>query len=165
MPLFRRSARPATPTLELTVGLRDNRVLVGAAQPGIAQLGELRDYVGSVTGHAGPTPEGRDPVAVLNAKMDFAELVDDAAAVVALAFEELVERGVVDAGEVPAQPELPALPPHATTYEYIEAAHARAQVRMRWLETADAVLTDHAVAVLPPLPPEADQALQATRPR
>lgn len=165
MPLFRRTAKAQTPALELTVGLRDNRVVVGAGQPGIAQLDELRDYVGKVTGHAGLTPEGRDPVAVLNAKMDFAELVDDAAAVVALAFEELTERGVLDGRDVPEHPALPAVPVHATTYAYIEAAHARALVRLAWLEAADAVLARHAVAVLPPLPPAEDPALQATRRR
>jgi len=165
MPLFRRSPREPTPTLQFTVGLRDNRVVIGAAQPGIAQLDELRDYVGSVTGHAGPTPDGRDPVAVLNAKMDFAELVDDDAAVVVLAFEELTERGVLDASEVPPQPDLPPLPQRATTYDYIEAAHARAQVRLQWLDAAHEVLLRHAVAVLPPLPPEEDQALHATRRR
>jgi hypothetical protein len=92
MPLFRHNPRPPTPSVQFAVGVRDNRVIVGAERPGIEQLDELRDYVGSVTGHAGPTPDGRDPVAVLNAKMDFAELVDDAAAMAALAFEELIAR-------------------------------------------------------------------------
>jgi hypothetical protein len=165
MPPFRRPAKPAAPSLQLTVGLRDNRVVVGGAEAGIAQLGELRDYVGSVTGHAGPTESGRDPVAVLSAKMDFAELAEDAASVVALAFEELAERGIVDAAAVPPRPELPPLPPQATTYEYIQAAHARAHARLRWLEAADVLLRAHDVAVLPPLPPEDDEALRAVRRR
>lgn len=165
MPLFRRSADPKPPRLEFTVGMRDNRVVVGSDHPGIAQLDELRDYVGSVTGHAGPTPEGRDPVAVLNAKMDFAELVEDTASVLALAFEELQERGVVDAAEIPPQPELPPVPQHSNTYDYIQATHARAQARMRWLEAADAVLRGHGVALLPPRPPEEDQMARAGRRR
>lgn len=166
MPLFRRGpAKPKATVLEFTVGLRDNRVVVGAAQPGIAQLEELRGYVASVTGNAGPTAEGRDPVAVLSAKMDFAELVDDAAAVAALAFEELAERGVVDASEVPGKPELPPVPQQSSTYAYIQATHARAQARLEWLDAADAVLVRHGVAVLPPLPPEEDRALGTPRRR
>jgi hypothetical protein len=154
MPLFRRTPKQPASSAEFTVGIRDNRVVVGASRRGIEQLDELRDYVGSVTGHAGPTPEGRDPVAVLNAKMDFAELVDDAAATAALAFEELVERGVVDEAEVPPDPQLPPVPQRSSTYEYIEAAHARAQVRLAWLDQVDEVLRRHGVALLPPLPPD-----------
>jgi hypothetical protein len=154
MPLFRRPPRTPAPSLEFTAGMRDNRIVVGAAQPGIAQLDELRDYVGRVTGHASPGPDGREPVAVLNARMDFAELVDDAAAVVTLAFEELVERGVLEADEAPVMPDLPPVPPHASTHAYIHAVHARAEERLRWLEAADDVLRRRAVAVLPPAPPQ-----------
>ena len=157
MPLFRRTPKPPTPLAEFTVGMRDCRVVVGAAVPGIAVLGELRDYVGSVTGHAELNAEGRDPVAVLNAKMDYAELVDDAASSAVLAFEELVERRVVAAAEVPPAPELPPVPQHANTYDYIQATHARAQARMAWLEAADAVMAQHGVALLPPLPPDAQE--------
>jgi hypothetical protein len=163
MPLFRRSPRTPAPSLEFTVGMRDNRIQVGAAEPGIAQLDELRDYVGPVTGYAKPGADGRDPVSLLNAKMDFAELVDDAASVVSLAFEELVERGVVDAPEIPAAPDLPPVPAQSSTYAYIEAAHARAQERLRWLEAAQDVLCRHRVAVLPPAPPGHDEALRAVR--
>jgi len=165
MPLFRRSPKPPAPLAAFTVGLRDHRVVVGAQQPGIAQLDELRDYVGAVTGHAGPTADGRDPVAVLNAKMDFAELVNDAASNASLCFEELVERGIASATEVPPEPELPEVPQRSSTYDYIQAAHARAQVRMQWLEAADGVLRAHGVALLPPLPPEEDEMLRATRGR
>ena len=153
MPLFRRTPKPAAPLLELTVGLRDNRVVVGGSEaPGIAQLDELRDYVGSVTGHAGANADGRDPVAVLNAKMDFAELVDDCAAATALAFEELVDRNVIAATDVPPQPDLPPVPQGSSTYDYIQATHARACVRMEWLQACDALLARHAAALLPPLP-------------
>lgn len=165
MPLFRRTPRPPTPSAQFTVGVRDNRVIVGAERPGIEQLDELRDYVGSVTGHAGPTPDGRDPVAVLNAKMDFAELVDDAAAMAALAFEELIARNILDQAEVPQHPELPPMPQASSTYDYIEAAYARAQARMSWLDVANAVLQQHDVALLPPLPSDDDQMLRARRGR
>jgi hypothetical protein len=144
--------------MEFTVGMRDNRVVVGAAQPGIAPLDDLRDYVGRVTGHAPTGPDGREPVSVLNARMDFAELVDDDAAVVRLAFEELVARGVVDAAEVPAMPDLPPVPTQPSTYAYIQAVYARAEERLRWLEAAQEVLCRHGVAILPPLPPEPAQA-------
>ncbi len=154
MPFFRRTPKPPAPLAEFTVGLRDNRVVVGAAEPGVAQLDELRDYVGSVTGHAAASPGGRDPVAVLNAKMDFAELVDDTASTVTLVLEELVQRGIVDAGAVPREAELPPLPQQSSTYEYIQAAYARAQARMRWLDEANAVLRESGVALLPPAPPQ-----------
>src|SRR5437660_515455 len=124
MPLFRRGPRQPQPALQFTVGVRDDRVVVGGGTPGIAQLDELRDYVGAVTGHAGPTEAGRDPVAVLNAKMDYAELVNDAVSVVALAFEELVSHGVVPADEVPVAPELPPVPQHSSTYDFIQATYA-----------------------------------------
>jgi hypothetical protein len=156
MPLFRRAPREPQPTLEFTVGVRDERVRVGVARPGFAQLGEIRDYVGAVTGHAGPNAEGRDPVAVLNAKMDYAELVNDAVSTVTLAFEELGRHGVVAPEEAPPAPELPPVPQHASTYDFIQATYARAQGRMGFLEAADEVLVRHAVAILPPLPPTDD---------
>jgi hypothetical protein len=159
MPLFRRGPKQSEPALQFTVGTRQHRVLVGAAEPGIAQLDDLRDYVGTVTGHAGQNPDGRDPVAVLNAKMDYAELVDDAVSVVALAFEDLVSHGVVPAGEVPSAPTLPPLPQQSSTYDFIQATFARAQARMAYLDDAQEVLARHGVAILPPLPPE-DEALR-----
>jgi hypothetical protein len=163
MPLFRRAPREPQPTLQFTVGVRDDRVVVGVSTPGIAQLDELRDYVGAVTGHAGPNDQGRDPVAVLNAKMDYAELVNDAVSVVGLAFEELAGHGVVPADEVPETPELPPVPQQSSTYDFIQASYARAQARMAFLEAADAVLARHGVAVLPPLPPAEDPMLRTQR--
>src|SRR5690242_532162 len=105
MPLFRRAQRAPQPLLELTVGRDDHRVVVEGGPAGVVWLDELCDYVSAVTGGAArPTADGRDSVAVLSAKMDYAELVNDAAVVVGLAFEELVERGLVDAIEVPSAP-------------------------------------------------------------
>ena len=158
MPLFRRAERAPTPAHAFSVGVNDHRVTVGGAERGVTMLAELSDYISAVTGGAAtPLADGRDPVAILSAKMDHAELVNDTCAVVTLAFEDLVARGVVPPAEVPPQPELPAVPQRAQHYDYIQAAHARAQVRMAWLEQADAVLRAHEVAVLPPLPPEEDR--------
>ena len=163
MPLFRRSPRAPQPSLQFTVGVRDDRVVVGGGDSGIVQLDELRDYVGAVTGHAGPNAEGRDPVAVLNAKMDYAELVNDAVSVVTLAFEELTGHGVVPREEVPAAPDLPPVPQQSSTYDFIQATYARAQARMGFLEASDGVLARHGVAILPPLPPDEDPQLRNYR--
>src|SRR5581483_6390196 len=131
MPLFRRTPRAPQPTLQFTVGVHDDRVVVGDGDAGIVQLDELRDYVGSV---------------------------------VVLAYEELVAQGVVPGDEVPAEPELPPVPRQSSTYDFIQATHARAEARMAYLEACDAVLGRHGVAILPPLPPEGDPALRSYRP-
>jgi len=154
MPLFRRSGRSGErPTLVFTVGERNHRVVVGGADRGVTLLEELRGYVGSVTGAAAePGPDGRDSVAVLSAKMDHADMVDEAVAVVGLAVEELIERGVLAPGAVTPEPALPAVPRGGGHYAYIQASHERAGTRMVWLEEADSVLREHLVALLPPLP-------------
>jgi hypothetical protein len=156
VPLFRRAVR--TPPPQFTVGVHDHRVVTGTAPGGVAMLDELRGYVAAVTGGAAaPRPDGRDSVAVLSAKMDHAELVNDAASAVALALEELSERGLVASSEAPPQPELTALPQRADTYEYIQVTHARALTRLRWIEAVDEALRRHGVGVLPPLPKEEPQ--------
>jgi hypothetical protein len=150
MPLFRRSReRPAS--LQFTVGEHNHRVVVGGADRGVAVLDELRGYVESVTGTAAaPGPDGRDSVAVLSAKMDRAEMVVDAVAVVLLAIQELVERGVLAAGAIAPEPVVQRASQRAGHYAYIQASHERAGVLMAWLESADAVLREHGVAVLRP---------------
>jgi len=153
VPLFRRPER--TPPPQFIVGVHDHRVVIGTAPGGVGMLEELRGYVAAVTGGAAtPRTDGRDSVAVLSAKMDHAELVNDATSAVALALEELSERGLVASGEAPPQPDLPAMPERADTYGYIQATHARAQTRLRWLEAVDQLLRRHGVTVLPPLPKE-----------
>jgi len=155
MPWFRRPAKPPPPLCEFTVGVNDHRVTVGGPEQGITILADLRNYVAAVTGGAAhPTSEGRDPVAVLSAKMDYAELVNDTAMLVTLAFEELVEREIVAPDEVPAQPALPPLPQRVDHYAYIQASYARAARRLTWLETTDQVFRRHDVALLPPVPKE-----------
>jgi hypothetical protein len=61
---------------------------------------------------------------------------------------------VVPADEVPTAPELPEVPQQSSTYDFIQATHARAQGRMAYLDEADAVLRRHGVAILPPAPPD-----------
>jgi hypothetical protein len=151
MPLFRRSGDRPAPTLQFTAGVRDHRVVVGGPEQGVTMLHELRGYVASVTGDAAaPRADGRDSVAVLSAKMDFVDMVDDAASAVALAVEELIERGVVAGDAVPVPPRLPPPPATSGHYAYIQGNHHRAEARLEWLEQVDAVLRSHGVAVLPP---------------
>jgi hypothetical protein len=155
VPLFGRRTRERTPTVEFDVGVSDHRVVVGGPAAGLTMLDDLCGYVAAVTGGAArPTAEGRDPVAILSAKMDRAEMVNDTAVVVALAFEELVARGLISADEVPAQPDLPPVPQHAHHYDHIQSAHARAESRIGWLADCDGVLRAHGVGILLPLPKE-----------
>lgn len=154
MGFFRRPER-APEVREWTVGVTNHRVVAGGPEAGFPGLADLRTYVASVTGGAErPGRDGRDSVAVLSAKMDLAELVNDACVAVQLAFEELVDNGLVDSGEIPAQPPLPPVPVRGDHYDYIQAAHRRAEARLGWLERADSVLAAHGVVLLPPLPKE-----------
>lgn len=151
MPLFRR--RPTSrSTEEFTVGVGNQRVVRGGDAVGVTMLVELRDYVGSVTGGAAEPIDGRDSVAVLSAKMDQAELVEDCAVATGLAFEELEQRGAMPPGAMPPRPALPTMPPRATHYAYIQASHARTMVRLEWLAACDEVLRAHGVGLLPPRP-------------
>ena len=151
MGLFRRGRRDAG-AVEITIGVRNERLLINGAERGVTTLDALRGYVAAVTGGAAAPVDGRDSVAVLSAKMDLAELVDDTAGAARLALEDLVERGVLEAGVAPPPPVLPPLAQRMTNYDYIQAAHARAQARLRWLEDVDAVLRAHGAALLPPKP-------------
>ena len=107
MGFFRRGPR-GRDVIEVTVGVGNQRLRIHGAEPGITTLDELRTYVGAVTGRdALPVEDGRDPVAVLSAKLDLAELVNDTAGAALLALEDLVERQIVPPEGVPAQPDLP----------------------------------------------------------
>jgi hypothetical protein len=152
MGFFRRGSR-GHGVIEVAVGVGSQRLRVHGDERGISTLDELRNYVSAVTGRAAAPVEGvRDSVAVLNAKMDLAELVNDTAGAAMLALEDLVERGLVQTEEVPARPDVAPLAERLTTYEYIQAMHERGQVRLRWLEQVDAVLRAHEAALLPPRP-------------
>ena len=151
MGFFRRGTH-GREVVEVTVGVGNQRLRVGGTERGVTTLDELRNYVASVTGRDAQPVDGRDPVAVLSAKMDLAELVNDTADAALLALEDLVERGIVQPGEVPPQPELPPLGERLTNYDYIQATHGRAEVRLAWLAQVDALLREHAAALLPPTP-------------
>jgi hypothetical protein len=133
------------------VGSQDHRVVVGGADRGCVGLEELRRHVTSVIGAAAASrPDGGDTLAVLCAKMDCAQMVNETAEVVGLALHELVERGIVASDTLPPEPALPVVPQGTGRYPCIQASYRRAEVRLDWLEQAAAVLREHAAAVLPP---------------
>ncbi|MHB8718002.1 MAG: hypothetical protein ACYDAC_03795 [Candidatus Dormibacteria bacterium] len=152
MPLFRR--RSAPPSEVISVGVQGHRVVLNSPAPGIDQLDGLGDYVEAISRRRPPGPDGRDAIAVLNAKMDHAESVNDLVAAATLCFEELVERGVIAPDEAPAPPPTAPVRRDLTTYEYIQQLHARAVERRRWLDRADVRLRECGVALLGPPPIE-----------
>jgi len=148
LPWFRRRAEQQQESF--SVGAQGHRVLVDAFQPGIEQLEGLGDYVESISLRRPPGPDGRDSIAVLNAKMDHADAVNDLVAAAVLTCEELAERGLVPASEMPPSPPFDPLPRGATTYEYIQELHQRAVERRAWLAEVDGLLRAHSVALLAP---------------
>jgi hypothetical protein len=150
MPLFRR--RSTSQQEWLTVGAQGHRVLLGSARPGIEQLEGLSDYVEAISVRRPPGPDGRDSVAVLNAKVDHADAVNDLVAATVLTCEELVERGMLEPAQALTSPPLAPLRKDATTYEYIQQLHERAVERREWLEDVDSLLRLHGVSLLAPLP-------------
>jgi hypothetical protein len=149
MPLFRRRSAPQEQWF--TVGAQGHRVLVGSARPGIEQLDGLSDYVEAIMVRRPPGPDGRDSIAVLNAKMDHADAVNDLVAATVLTCEELVERGMLEPAHAPASPPLAPLRRDSTTYDYIQQLHERSVERREWLENVDALLRLHGVSLLAPL--------------
>ena len=149
MPLFRRREAESEP-LTFTVGVSDHRVIVGTAEAGCRLLDDIEQYQAFIDERQGLSG-ARDTVGVLNAKLDYADLVDTAVSVLVLAFEELVERGVVVADEVPGKPEASRLRRDLATYEYIQDAYARAQIRCAWIRRVDELLRPIGVAVCWPV--------------
>lgn len=151
MPLFgrRRSAEEAG----FTVGVDGHRVVLGSRE-GCSMLADLDDYVGPVLRRSTPKPDGRDSVAVQNAKMDYVEMAEASVLVVTLALEELVEQGVLRDGEAPPRPVMPPLDPDLPTYDYIQATYARAEQRVDWVREVDALFRARGIGILRPLPPE-----------
>jgi hypothetical protein len=149
MPLFRR--RQAEPeALTFTVGVDGHRVVVGGLTTGCELLADVESYVGKVAERHPTTAEGRDPVALQSAKMDYTDLVDSMISVLTLTLEELQERGIISAEEIPPKPALPPLDRNLPTYDYIHASYARAQQRTEWARAVDALLRQHGVGVLWP---------------
>jgi len=149
MPLFRR--RPAEPEpLTFTVGVDAHRVVVGGPQSGCALLGDVDVYVETVAQRTRIAEDGRDPVALQSAKMDYAEMVDSMISVLTLALEELEQRELITAVDVPQRPDLPRLSRDLPTYDYIQATYGRAQQRVDWARAVDALLRTHGIAVLWP---------------
>lgn len=148
MPLFRRrSAEPDA--LTFTVGVSDHRVVVGAGEPGCRLLDDIDQYEAFMAERQAP-PGHRDTVGMLNAKLDYAELVDTTVSVLVLTFEELVERRLMPQEDVPERPAASALRRDLATYDYIQDAYARAQGRCEWLRAADVQLRGYGVSVLWP---------------
>ena len=149
MPLFRR--RPADPEpLAFTVGVGDHRVVVGGPDAGCQLLEDVGQYAAFIERRNARTDGTRDTVGVLNAKLDYAELVDTMVSVLVLTFEELVERGLMSADQVPQKPASPPLRRDLATYDYIQDSYRRAEARCEWARDVDALLRKHGVCVLWP---------------
>ncbi|MBV8196370.1 MAG: hypothetical protein JOY80_12690 [Candidatus Dormibacteraeota bacterium] len=149
MPLFGRRASEPKP-LTFTVGVSDHRVIVGTAEGGCRILEDVDQYTDFIARKSGHGIGGRDTVGVLNAKLDYAELVDTMVSVLVLMFEELVERGLIDPGEVPQKPAPIAIRRDIATYEYIQEVYQRAERRCQWTRNIDAILRQRDIAVLWP---------------
>lgn len=148
MPLFRR--RAAEPeALAFTVGVSDHRVVVGTEDPGCRLLDDIDQYEVFMAERQAPAGR-RDTVGMLNAKLDYAELVDTTVSVLVLTFEELVDRGLMPAEDVPEKPAASALRRDLATYDYIQDAYTRAQGRCEWVRAADVQLRELGVSVLWP---------------
>jgi len=150
MPLFRRR-REEDDVPTFMVGVDGHRVAIGGSQSGCVMLPEIDAYVELSTKRARSTRDGRDTVGVLNAKMDYVDMVDAAVAVVTLAMEELVEQGYVSADEIPDKVSLERLDREFPTYEYIQAIYTRAQLRLEYVRKVDALLRERGIAVLEPV--------------
>jgi len=149
MPLFRRRAAESEP-LGFTVGVGNHRVLVGGGTSGCALLEDVETYAGFIARRSAHQHGGRDGVGVLNAKLDYAELVDTMVSVLLLTFEELVDRGVMTPGDVPPKPAPAPLGRDLETYEFIQESYLRAERRYDWARGVDALLRERDIAVLWP---------------
>jgi len=152
VPLFGRLRKArVSARQQFTVGVEGHRVLIAERGEGCSFIEGIDDWVDSVSRRnaARPRSDGRDSVALLNAKMDYVDMVGDAVSVVTLVFEELSQRGLVETAAVPAVAGGDRIN-ETRTYEYIRDAYARALERRRWLESADALLREFGVTVLPP---------------
>ena len=148
MPLFRRRAAPGVEWF--TVGVQGHRVVPGSRSPGIEQLDGLDDYVEGISRRRPPGADGRDTIAVLNAKVDHADSVNDLVVAAILACEELVERRLLDPSLQPPRPPQPVIPRGLPLYDYIQLLHAHAGERREWLDNVDTLFRLHSIALLAP---------------
>lgn len=150
MPFFRRGNRQSSGE-EFFVGVDGHRVRLGGAGDGCSFVDGIDDWVESVgrRNAARPRSDGRDSIALLNAKMDYAEMVDAAVSLVTLTLEELVERGILGKASVPPRPPLTRIT-EQRTYDYIQDAYTRARTRREWLREADTVLRERGVTIVAP---------------
>ena len=135
----------------ITIGVHDHRLVLHAETPGITLLGELQGYIGALSaGVTTPRPDGTDSVALQSAKLDLAEMVEEWTSISVLALEELEQRSLVDAAKVPERPPRQPHRHRRRQLAYIQAAHRRAEQRLRWLEQVDMLLREQDAALLPP---------------
>ena len=147
--MFRR--RPAEPEpLAFTVGVGDHRVVVGGPDAGCNLLEDVDQYAAFIERRSGQGDGGRDTVGVLNAKLDYAELVDTMVSVLVLTFEELVERGLMTPEQVPQKPASAPLRRDLATYDHIQDAYRRATQRCAWARDVDSVLRGRGIGILWP---------------
>ena len=136
--------------------MRDYRVVLNAAEPGVALLAPaiLASNIEA------------DNVATLNEKLDDAEAVDDAAEALSLVLEELVARGIMGADGIPDRPASMAVEPDKNIRRYIAGRTQRVAVLRPWIDSVDTVLRSHNVAVLrPEVPLDYPPAGSTARPR
>ena len=149
MPLFRRRSAEPEP-LGFTVGVGDHRVIVGGPEVGCHLLEDVGQYAAFIERRSTLADGARDTVGVLNAKLDYAELVDTMVSVLVLTFEELVERGLIAEEAVPQKPASEPLRRDLATYDYIQDAYMRATQRCEWARGVDSLLREQGVGVLWP---------------
>ena len=150
MPLFRRRPAAAEP-IAFSVGVDGHQVIVGSPAAGCdAMYGELDGYIGAIAQRMSSRPDGRDSIAVQNAKMDYVEMSDAAVLVVSLALEDLVDQGLLDGNEIPAKPRFAPLNPDLPTYEYIQATYSRAVQRIAWVREVDHLFRERGIAIVKP---------------
>jgi hypothetical protein len=149
MPFFKRR-QPEQAGLTFTVGVDGHRVMIGGPVTGCTLIADVDAYIDKVAERAPPTADGRDAVALQNAKMDYVDMVEAMLSVLALTLEELQERGLVSGVEVPPREALPKLDRNLATYDFIQSSYARARQRCEWARQVDLVLHRHGVAVLWP---------------
>lgn len=150
MPLFRR--RQAAEPLAFTVGVDGHQVIVGGDTAGCSLLGDFEGYVGVIARRMPVRADGRDSIAVQNAKMDYVEMTDAAVLIVTLALEDLEAEGVLSSEDVPRKPSFPPLDRELSTYDYIQETYRRAERRIDWLRAVDELFRDRHIAIERPAP-------------